>query len=155
MKISMIVAMDEQNGIGKDNKLLWHLPEDMAHFKKTTTGKTVLMGRNTYESIGGVLPNRKNIIMTRQPTFAVAGGYVSERIEYVLKHWDEDIYVIGGQSIYKQFMPYADELIVTHVKGTYEADTHFPEIKPDIWYRTLINTATDGSFKIYKYTRKK
>lgn len=160
MKISLVVAMGINNEIGANNDLLWHIPEDMKHFKRTTRYKTGLMGRKTYESIGRLLPDRKNIILTNQPRYKVEGAYVTDNIEYILKYWQDDIYVIGGQTIYEQFLPIADELIVTHVLQEYpHADVYFPEINYNQWRQIYhedgIRTSFDEpEFTFAKYIRK-
>jgi dihydrofolate reductase len=170
MKISMIVAMDENNGIGKDNKLLWHLPEDFKHFKDTTRDSVVIMGRKTYESLPKKpLKDRVNIVLTRDESYVcevskgvLKGGDLAP-IEchdmYDVALWldvfkNKSIYVIGGQNIYEQFMPYVDELIVTHVYGKYEADAFFPKIEPTEWKSYAVRGSIDNSFHIEKYIRK-
>lgn len=130
-KLSIIVAIDEKRAIGKDNQLLWHIPEDLKHFKELTTGHTVVMGENTYRSIGRPLPNRTNIILSMTPDFSPEGCFVVRSIDEALnvakEHESEEIFIIGGASIYKQFLPIVDRLYVTEVTGIHEADTFFPE----------------------------
>ena len=133
MTISMIVAVGYNNEIGKDNKLLWDIPEDLKHFRETTTGKTVVMGRKTFESIGKPLPNRKNIVLTRNINPNIKGCYQTSNINDILK-LEEDVFIIGGSQIYELFMPYADELIVTHVAEVFDdADSFFPEVNTKEW----------------------
>jgi dihydrofolate reductase len=138
MTLSLIVAMDENRAIGKDNKLLWHLPEDMKHFKNTTMGNIVVMGRKTFESMGSrPLPGRKNIILSSRLTPA---GYtyvfdgerntiMTRDTEIILKYiHSHEIFIIGGQQIYELFLPLADKLYITEVHtGVEGADTFFPE----------------------------
>lgn len=152
-KIIMIVAIDDENGIGKDNKLMWNIKEDLQHFKDTTTGKTVVMGRNTFNSIGRPLPNRNNIILSnKKEQIKCINCKIVNSIEEVLTE-KEDLYIIGGQSIYEQFMPYADELIVTHVNGKYGADTFFPHIDLNAWRPTMMAMQNDLPFHITWYKR--
>jgi dihydrofolate reductase len=134
--ISIIVAVSEDNGIGKGNDLLWHLPEDMKRFKKLTTGNTVIMGRKTWESLPRKpLSNRKNIVITDIPgeTFEGAEPAISIHDAISICRRDEEIFIIGGGSIYRQFMPLADRLYITHVHKKTEADVFFPDIDPKIW----------------------
>jgi dihydrofolate reductase len=134
--ISIIVAVSEDNGIGKGNDLLWHLPEDMKRFKKLTTGNTVIMGRRTWESLPRKpLSNRRNIVITDIPgeTFEGAEPAVSINDAISRCRKEEEIFIIGGGSIYRQFMPLADRLYITHVHKKTLADVFFPDIDPKIW----------------------
>ncbi|MDF2958422.1 MAG: dihydrofolate reductase [Paenibacillus sp.] len=137
MTISMIYAMDEQRGIGIDNKIPWRLPEDMAFFRRTTSGHTVLMGRKTYESIGKPLPKRRNVILTRDSRFTAEGCEVVHSVEAALEQFrneaDEELFVIGGAEIYGLFMPHADRLYVTEIAHRFEADAFMPEIDASEW----------------------
>ena len=131
-RISIIAAIGRENrAIGKDGQLLWHIPEDMRRFRELTTGHTVIMGQRTYESIERPLPNRTNIVLTFDMDFAPAGVTVCHSIEEALREarYDEseEIFVIGGGTIYRQFMEMADRLYLTLVDGIFEADTFFPE----------------------------
>lgn len=133
--LSMIVAMGENNAIGKDNDLLWHLPEDFKHFKKTTMGKPILMGRKTYESIGKPLPGRKNIVITRDKRFMAEGVTIVNSIDAALsasEQYDE-VMIIGGASFYQQMLPMVDRLYITLVHQTFEADAFFPDINMNEW----------------------
>jgi dihydrofolate reductase len=128
--IIIIVAMDEQRGIGFKNKLPWNVPEDMMHFRNTTLTHPIIMGRKTFESIGRPLPMRKNLVVSRNPTSSFLYG----SIEAAIKDADDsDIFIIGGAEIFRQALPMADKLIVTHLHNTYECDTFFPEIDPLQW----------------------
>lgn len=133
-KLSMIVAKGKNGVIGNDNKLIWHIPEDLQHFRDTTLGKTVVMGRLTYESIGKPLPGRKNIVLTRDPSFNVEGLTTVNSLDEVLSmlKTEEEIVIIGGDSVYNQFIEYADTLYVTEVDYNFQGDTFFPEIS-DEW----------------------
>jgi dihydrofolate reductase len=134
--ISIIVAVSEDLGIGKNNDLLWHLPEDMKRFKQLTTGNTVVMGKRTWESLPKrPLPNRKNVVITDKPgeTFEGAAAAYSIEDALALCKGDNEVFIIGGGSIYRQFMPVADRLYITHVHRKTEADVFFPEIRRKEW----------------------
>ena len=133
---TIVVAMGEKNGIGFENRLLWHLPKDLKHFKEITSGHPVIMGRKTYESIGKPLPNRTNIVVSRKTDWFEEGilivGSIKEAVKFA-KKIDEEIFIIGGGKIYEQTMEIADRLEVTLVKAELEADTYFPKIDPKVW----------------------
>lgn len=127
--ISLIVATAENRVIGIHNKMPWHMPADLAYFKKITTGHFVVMGRKTFESIGKPLPNRTNIILTRDETFKAEGCQVLHSIDDALElAKTERLFVIGGAEIYRQFLPYADKVYVTYIHQSFEGDTFFPEL---------------------------
>ncbi|KQS94161.1 dihydrofolate reductase [Chryseobacterium sp. Leaf394] len=133
---TIVVAMGEKNEIGADNRLLWHLPKDLKHFKDLTSGHPIIMGRKTYESIGKPLPNRTNIVVSRKKNWFQEGilivGSIKEALKFA-KKIDENVFIIGGGNIYEQTMEVADKLEVTLVKAQLEADTFFPKIDPKIW----------------------
>lgn len=131
----MIAAMAENSAIGKDNELLWHLPDDFKHFKATTMGKPILMGRKTYDSIGKPLPGRENIVVTRDNGFAADGVTIVHSIEAALKAGEQydEVMVIGGASFYQQLLPQAQRLYLTVVHASFEADAFFPEINLSEW----------------------
>jgi dihydrofolate reductase len=134
--ISIIVAVSEDLGIGKDNELLWHIPEDLKRFKKLTLGKTVVMGKKTWESLPRrPLPGRKNIVITDEPGECFEGSVAAFSIDDALGKCEkeEEIFIMGGASIYRQFMPLADRLYITHVRKKAPADVYFPKIDPEIW----------------------
>ncbi len=129
MVLCSIVATGLNNEIGKDNKLLWHLPADLKFFKATTMGSPIIMGRKTYESIGRLLPGRKNIIISRNTNLKIEGAEIYTSFEDMIKNCKVDkAFIIGGAEIYKLSMPYVDEIYRTLVKATFEADTYYPEI---------------------------
>ena len=141
--LSIIVAMANNNIIGKDNQLIWHLPADLRHFKNLTTGHTIVMGRKTYESIGRPLPNRKNIVITQNTDYQAEGckilhnkGTISLDLLKDLDLTKQEIFIIGGAEIYRQFLPFVDKIYLTEVKGTFEGDTFFPEIDQKQWKET-------------------
>lgn len=133
---TIVVAMGEKNEIGADNRLLWHLPKDLKHFKDLTSGHPIIMGRKTYESIGKPLPNRTNIVVSRKKNWFQEGilivGSIKEALKFA-KKIDENVFIIGGGNIYEQTMEVADKLEVTLVKAQLEADTFFPKIDSKIW----------------------
>lgn len=133
---AIIVAMDDNRGIGADNDLLWQrdLPADLAHFKKLTTGNSIIMGRKTFESIGRPLPNRQNIVVSRKGAIGAEGTLTAASLQtaYVLAQFD--VYVIGGGEIYQQAMDDVDILYVTEVHATFpQAAVFFPEIDTNTW----------------------
>jgi dihydrofolate reductase len=137
MEKCIIVAIADNNAIGKDNALLWHISEDLKFFKRTTMGCPVIMGRKTFESIGRPLPKRTNVVVSRSGYAAPEGVVVVSSLEEAFASVPGDVeraFVIGGGQIYAQAMPQADRLIVTHVHTVIEdADTFFPSIDPSVW----------------------
>lgn len=161
--LSVIVAIADNNAIGKDNKLLWHLPEDLKRFKRLTTGHRLIMGRNTFLSLpNGPLPNRINTVITNIPDENFEGCEMARSVEEALGlcKEGEESFVIGGGMIYRQFLPVAHRLYLTRVHKSYEADTFFPEIDFSNWvevYREeipLINDLPPHSFHIYHRVNK-
>jgi dihydrofolate reductase len=134
--ISIIVAVSDDWAIGKDNELLWHIPEDLKRFKRLTTGRTVIMGKKTWYSLPKrPLPGRRNIVLTDIPDEIVEGSETIYSLEEAINKCpvEEEAFVIGGGSIYRQFMPMADRLYITHVHKKAPADVYFPEIDLKIW----------------------
>ncbi|KAA5535440.1 dihydrofolate reductase [Paenimyroides baculatum] len=137
MKISLVAAIAQNKAIGKDNDLLWHLPADFKHFKETTSGHFILMGRKTFKSFPKPLPNRTHLIITRQKNYNVpddcfAFASVSDALQFAKQQNQETVYVIGGGEIYKETISVANELVITHVNAVFEdADAFFPEIASD------------------------
>lgn len=139
-KTSIIVAVAENNVIGKDNTLIWHLPADMKFFKEKTTGHCIITGRKNYESIPAKfrpLPNRTNIVITRQNDYDAPGAIVVSSLEDALQKaketGDNEIFIIGGGEIFKQGLHLADTLYVTHIHHTFIGDVYFPEINKNEW----------------------
>jgi len=127
--LSMIVAHADDRIIGKDNDMPWHLPADLAYFKKTTLGKPIIMGRKTYESIGRPLPGRQNIVISRDENYHAEGVDSVTSVEQALTLAGnvEEIMVIGGGAIYQHCLPFANRLYITHIKANVDGDTRFPE----------------------------
>lgn len=146
MIISIIAGIGKNNELGKGNRLLWDLPRDMKHFRETTKGHTVIMGRKTFESIGRPLPHRRNIVITRDNTYMKDGIEVVNSLDEALrlasleqgKGFEEnqeevEVFIVGGAEIYKQAIEKADRLYITRVHGEFDADTYFPIIDLNIW----------------------
>ena len=139
MKISMIAAMAHDRVIGKDNQMPWHLPADLAHFKRVTLGKTVLMGRKTFESIGRPLPGRRNLVISRNPDYQAEGievvGSVEAALALLAGSSVEELMVIGGGHLYAEMLPSADCLYLTRIDLAVEGDTRFPAFDDGQWQR--------------------
>ena len=139
MKISMIAAMAHDRVIGKDNQMPWHLPADLAHFKRVTLGKPVLMGRKTFESIGRPLPGRRNLVISRDPDYQAEGielvGSVEAALALLAGSSVEELMVIGGGHLYAEMLPSADCLYLTRIDLAVEGDTCFPAFDDGQWQR--------------------
>ncbi|MGB1042873.1 MAG: dihydrofolate reductase [Tenacibaculum sp.] len=137
--ITLIAAIAKNNALGKDNDLIWHLPADLKRFKKVTSGHHILMGRNTFESIGKPLPNRTSVIITRNNDYFKDGCLIANSIEEAIElSKEDDAFIIGGAQIYKQALEknLVDKLDITLVHHDFEADVFFPEIDSEIWKET-------------------
>lgn len=154
--ISLIVAASENNAIGKNNQLLWHLPNDLRYFKNTTWGMPVIMGRKTFEAVNKPLPGRINIVITRQANWEAEGVTVVSDLEAALEKAKatncREIFVIGGGEIYKQAFERADKLYVTRVHATIEGDTFFPAIDEDKWQQVSNEDFTADEKHAYAYS---
>lgn len=169
MKLSLIVAVDEQFGIGKNNDLMWHLPADMRFFKETTTNHIVVMGRKNYESIPErfrPLPNRENVVLSRATGFQATGCHVFSSLKACLDYYatetERTVFIIGGGQIYREALTLEslDQMYITHVHHSYDADVFFPEIPLSDWKKTvLLEHRTDErhavSFTICRYDKLK
>jgi len=133
--ISLIVAVGKNNEIGKNNELLWHLPNDLKYFKQITLGLPIVMGRKTFESIGRPLPGRVNVIVTRNSNFKPEGCIVVDSIQNAMKATmsAQNVMIIGGADIYSQTLPIADRIYLTEVDAELEADKFFPSIDQNLW----------------------
>ena len=138
MIISNIVVVDQKNGMGRNNQLLVHFPADLKHFKKLTTGHSVIMGRKTYESMGKALPNRRNIVITRQEGLELPDAEVVNSLEAAMDlcRDEGEVFVIGGAEIFKLSLPISQQIHLTRIHQTFEADTFFPEIPSGSWTET-------------------
>lgn len=149
--LSLIVAVDQNNLIGNNNQLPWHLPADLKYFKATTMGYPIIMGRKTFESIGKPLPGRRNLIVTRNTSYKAAGcevyyDLVSAVTRCVSK---KECFVIGGAELFTMALPYSKKLYMTKVHHSFEGDTHFPEIKPNEWQ--LVSETHHKADEVNKY----
>jgi dihydrofolate reductase len=157
--ITLVVAIDAQRGIGVDNKLPWHLPEDLAHFKRVTLDRPIIMGRKTFDSIGRPLPKRRNIVVTRNRDWRHEGvDPAASLAEAIALVGDEPASIIGGAQIFNEALPLADRMIVTHIDAVYRCDTFFPEIDAALWTVTAreAHRSADGlaySFVTYERIR--
>ena len=152
--INIIAAVGKNLELGKDNKLIFAIPEDLKYFKEVTTGKTVVMGYNTYKSIGKALPERKNIVLTKKDII-LDNVFVCNDYEDILS-LKEEVFVIGGEQIYKLFLPYADNLYLTEIDKTEEADTFFPEFDKSLYDKETIkeNSYNNLNYKFVIYKRR-
>ena len=160
MKISIIAAVGENNELGKNNDLIWHLPNDLKFFKTVTTGKTVLMGRNTFWSLPKVLPNRTNIVITdveeEYPKEVIIYNSIAAFLEDY-KKIDEEIFIIGGASIYKQFIDLAEKIYLTEIEDKCEeAEVFFPQFDKEQYEKEIIGENEDNgiSYKHVLYKRR-
>lgn len=151
MTLSLVVAASSNNVIGRDGGLPWHLPDDLRQFKRLTMGKAVIMGRSTYESIGRPLPDRRNIVMTRNADYVADGcdvvSSVSEAIDAL--EGAEEAMIIGGGQVYRDFLPLADRIYLTRVQAEVEGDTYFPEIDEATW--RLVSSEHHGADEKHRY----
>lgn len=161
MSFSIIACIGKNRELGKDNDLIFHFKEDMKFFRETTRGHTVVMGSNTWKSLGEKpLPNRQNLILSRSSMSNLPenAAQIPDLDAFIKKNVDsdEEIFIIGGASIYKLFLPYAHTLYLTEVNATREADVFFPEFNREDYDLTTLNTITEDqtNFNINKYTRK-
>ncbi|WP_298157345.1 dihydrofolate reductase [Flavobacterium sp.] len=159
--VIMIAAAAENNALGKDNSLLWHLPDDFKRFKEVTTGHHIIMGRKTFEGFPKQLPNRTHIVITRQKDYTPENCIVVSSMDEALARVpaNEDAYVIGGGQIYELGMAYADTIDLTRVHGHFEADAFFPVINPNLWKMVseTLHTADEKhkySFSFQTFVRK-
>lgn len=156
MKLSIIVAIGKNYEIGKGNELLWHLSDDLKRFKAITSGNAVVMGRKTFQSLpNGALPNRKNVVLSRDPGFQADKVSVFSSLDAALIHLrdEEEIFIIGGAELYKQAFPIADKLYLTKVHATFpEADTFFPLIEYSEWKQMGMQTVPADEKNEYSST---
>ena len=134
-EITIIAAISENNVLGKNNKLIWHIPDDLKRFKKLTLGHSVIMGRKTFESIAKPLPQRKNIILTRNKNYKAKGALIAHNVKEALNFCQNDNqpFIIGGAEIYKLFMNISNKIELTRIHKSYDGDAFFPEILEEKW----------------------
>ena len=154
--LSIIVAVAKNNVIGRNNGLIWHIPEDLKRFKEITTGKTIIMGRNTFFSLGRVLPNRNHVVLTHLKEKVSEDPQVTTvySLEDLQKYIDdkEENFVIGGAMMYKTLMPYANKMYVTEIDEEFEGDAFFPEIEKDKWEITETKKGLKDDKNPYDYS---
>lgn len=152
--IILIAAVAENNALGKNNDLLWHLPNDFKHFKETTSGHFIIMGRKTFESFPKPLPNRTHVIITRQNDYQYEGCLVVQNLEQAIAVCpkNEDIYIIGGGQIYQQSISFADQLNITRVHHSFDADVFFPEIDLELWELTAETFQSKDEKHLFDYS---
>ena len=150
----MIAAVAENNALGKNNELVWHLPNDFKRFKELTSGHYIIMGRKTFESFPKPLPNRTHVVITRQQNYQPDGCIVVNSIENAIKACPENetIYIIGGGEIYNQALAFSDTIEITKVHGEFEADAFFPEIKAEEWELVQSDFNAKDERHFYDYT---
>lgn len=159
--VSIIVAVAQNGIIGCENKLIWHISEDLKRFKAITSGHPVVMGRKTFESLGRPLPNRTNVVITRNPEYCAEGVTVVSSLADAIALFptEEEVFVIGGGEIYRQAMPIADRFYLTVVHHDYPGDTHYPEWNRDEWQLVSQERYEQGEkfpypYSFENYTRK-
>lgn len=152
MIISLIAAMAEKRVIGKDNQMPWHLPADLAWFKRNTVNKPIIMGRKTYESIGRPLPGRLNIVLSRRAGDDDRVTWVTSPEQAIACAGDvEEVMIIGGGNIYQQFLSLANRLYITHIEARLEGDTAFPDYSPQLWHTVFSERHTKDDKNSYDY----
>jgi dihydrofolate reductase len=152
--LELVVAVDEQGGIGKNNQLLWHLPADLKHFKEITTGHPIIMGRKTYDSIGRALPNRRKVVISRQTDLRLEGVEVADSLTnaIALVAHENKAFIIGGAEIFNQAMPFISIIHLTIVHHSFEADTFFESPSPITWEAIETETHHADEKNAYSYT---
>lgn len=160
--VSIIVAVAQNGVIGAENKLIWHISEDLKRFKAITSGHPVIMGRKTFESLGRPLPNRTNVVVTRNPHYFAEGVTISDSLGEAIGMFasDEEVFIIGGAEVYRQAMDIADRFYLTEVYADYEGDTFYPEWDKNEWELVSEERHEQGekyphSFAFLNYVRKK
>ena len=157
--LSIIAAIGKNLELGINNDLIWHLPSDLKYFKKTTQGKTIIMGRKCFESLPGLLPNRTSIIITSNKDYKLDGAIImhtiDEALEYV-KNTNEECFVIGGGKIYEEFLPYAKKLYLTEINAESKADVYFPKFDYELYEKEEIDNIFENNinYKFMVYTRR-
>ena len=162
MIISLIAALASNRAIGKDNALLWHLPEDMRHFRETTRGKPVIMGRKTWESLPESfrpLPGRHNIVVSRDPTYPASGATLANSLDDAVRQARDadEVFVIGGEQLYRQALPLAGRLYLTEIEQSFAGDVFFPDVQPSDWEeisRTPRQGTSGPAFSFVVYQRR-
>ncbi len=153
-EITMIAAVCEDNGLGLDNKLVWHIPRDLKHFKDLTYGHCIIMGRKTFESLPKALPNRKNIVLSRKKNLSYNNAVVVDTIEKAIEEtkYDNKPYIVGGGEIYKLFINYSSYIELTRIHHKFKSDTFFPRIDLKNWEIIKRNDVKKSEIEKYNYS---
>lgn len=150
MTITVLAAVGANLVIGRDGAMPWHLPQDLAHFKATTMGHTMVMGRKTFEAIGRALPGRRTIVITSQLDWHAAGVEVAHSLaEALALAGPTEVFVVGGGQVYREAMPFADQMILTEIEQSPDGDAHFPAFGPDHWHETAREQRDGFAFVTY------
>ncbi|TWT01911.1 dihydrofolate reductase [Planomicrobium sp. CPCC 101079] len=154
MKVTFIAAMDKNRVIGKDNDIPWRIPRDWEYVKETTEGHSIILGRRNFESIGRALPKRRNIVLTRNPDFWCKGCEIAHSIQEVfgLCKNEQEIFIFGGEEIYRAFLPYAEKMHITRIDHEFEGDTFFPEVDFSQWTEVSVKKGIRDSENPYAYS---
>ena len=157
--LNLIAAVGKNRELGKDNDLIWHLKEDLKYFKEKTNNNTIIMGRKCFESLPGLLPNRKHIIIINNKDYIVNGALIMHNIEEVLeyvKNTDETCFIIGGAKIYEIFLPYCNNLYLTEIDDEKDADVYFPKFDKNMYNSEIVeeNEENNIKYKMLVYRRK-
>lgn len=153
MKVSLIVAMDRNRVIGKDNDIPWRIPKDWEYVKNITKGHSIILGRKNLESIGRALPNRRNIILTRDKDFNFDGCEIVHSIEAVFElcKKEEEIFIFGGEQIYNIFLPFVEKMYITKIHYEFKGDTFFPDVNFDEWNEVSVKKGVMNDKNLYNY----
>ncbi|MXS83894.1 dihydrofolate reductase [Nitrosomonas oligotropha] len=155
LRLSILVAMAKNRVIGRDNRLPWHLPADLKHFKFLTMGQAIVMGRKTYESIGKPLPGRANIVITRQTDYQIPGAVVVNSLEDALlvceetSTTDTENFIIGGEKLYRQTIKICQRMYITEIQSNFDGDVFFPEFDPNEWEEAQRDKHTEGNLEYH------
>ena len=154
MIVTFIVAMDRNRVIGKENDIPWRIPRDWEYVKETTKGYPLIIGRRNFESIGRVLPERRNIILTRDPDFFFKGCEVTHSIQEVFELCkdEKEIFIFGGEEVYKSFLPYAEKMHITKIHHEFQGDTYFPEVDFSEWVEVSVEEGIQDEKNPYSYS---
>lgn len=153
MRISLIAAMDENRVIGKDNDIPWRIPRDWEYVRQVTSGHSIIMGRKNFQSLGKALKNRRNIVLTRNENLKFEGCEMAHSIEEVFEQCrdEEEIFIFGGEGIYRLFLPYVEKMYLTKVHHEFEGDTFFPEIDYSNWEEVSVKKGVRDEQNLYEY----
>ena len=157
--LSLIAAIGKNNELGINNMLIWHLPSDLKYYKKVTSGKTIIMGRKCFESLPGLLPNRKHIILTSNKEYKIEGAIIYQTPEEILEYINntsEECFIIGGAKIYELFLPYCKKLYLTEIDAESKADVYFQNFNKELYEKEEIEELNENNinYKFVVYTRR-